>query len=139
MFLTEESFHETADGSGYWATVLSNDSVAFRVNGTQPPQGVTITSVTADGAKIGGKHNITATVSNNSPSVATKVSLDCNVSGPKQQSLVRKTVTIDPGATVTVTWTDSVSPSLKPGTYTATVTVVGTGQSKTLNPFSVTK
>ena len=138
VLLTEESFHETAPDSGYWAGVLANDSVSFSVNvqPPPPPTGATITSVTAIGAKVGGQYNITAALQ---ADAATTVSLDCKVSGSKQQSLQRKTLTIPAGG-ATVTWTDAVSPSMKAGTYTATVTVVGTSQSKTSDtPFSVTK
>jgi hypothetical protein len=31
LFLTEESFHETAPGSGSWATVMTHDSIVFMV------------------------------------------------------------------------------------------------------------
>jgi hypothetical protein len=141
LFLTEESFHETAASSGSWATVMSNDTIAFSVDGTPAPvpPGVTLLPVTAGDAKTGGRYSITATVRNDNPDVPANVSLDCKVSGLKQQTLQRKSVNIPGGTTVKVTWTDSVGSGIKPGTYTAAVTLVGTVQSKVSNTFSVTK
>jgi len=136
LLLTEESFHETADGSGYWATVMCYDALAFKVQ--QPPP--TLTSVTAANTKPNGRYSITAKINN--PGAATSVTLNCVVDGGgNQQTLQQKTVNVPAAGTVNVTWTDAVVGSLiTPGaTCTATVTIVQTGESRASNPFTVSK
>ena len=136
LCLTEESFHETAEDSGNWATVMCYDYLAFSVQQQPPP---TLDSVTALDTKSGGQYSITATVNN--PGPATTLTLTCVVPGQgnNKQTLQQQTVNVPAAGTAKVTWTDAVASSIKPGTYTATVTIVQTGESKASNAFTVSK
>ena len=134
LFLTEESFHETAAGSGSWATVMCDDFLAFSVKQSPP----TLASVTAANAKSNGRYSISATVNN--PGPAASLTLKCVVAGAGgQQTLQQKTVNVPAAGTAKVTWTDAVGSSMKAGTYTATVTIVQTGESKASNAFTVSR
>lgn len=67
LFLTEESFHESATGSGYWATVMAIDEVVFEIDSTvtppPPPEVVMhVGSITMSTSKTGPLTGATATV-----------------------------------------------------------------------------
>ncbi|KPJ56498.1 MAG: hypothetical protein AMS16_02290 [Planctomycetes bacterium DG_58] len=141
VFLTEESFHESAPRSGSWATVMSHDGVVFRIDDTPPPPPpppleVTLKSVVANDTQTGGQYDVTATLQTNVPAT---ISLDCKVVGDKQEVLERKTLDAPAGEDVTVTWRDPVARKMRPGAYVATVTVVETGASETSNSFTVAR
>jgi len=141
IFLAEESFHEEGAGSGSWATVMGHDYIRFGINceapepPPPPPIDVSLVSVVARDARTGGRYNITATVANNDPLASATVSVDCLVSGPSEQALRRKTVTVAPGREARVKWNDSVG--VTSGIYTATVTVAETAESLASNSFEV--
>lgn len=98
LYLTEESFHETAPYSGSWATVMSAEDFSFTISASVPPDDydAAVTGVTApESVLLGDTVTVTVAVANEGLLQATmSVTLHDETSG---QEVGTDNITLLPG------------------------------------------
>lgn len=123
----------TVAGPSGQDTETKTDYITVNPAGTSP--NINIQSVVANNVVAGSNYAITVSLTNDGGEGT--VTLQCKITGAKTQVLSQKTITVPPGGGPPIVWTDAVSKKMKPGDYTATVTILDTAIQAS-NPFAIT-